>query len=96
MKKYKYNSGVVSLYRDLLEEDIEKNINNLTDEHIRIIDLVFKGNIIIEKDNSAIKDVLDSFAWVNDGWGCCILRECEEVIKDMCIGYCIIPIRITE
>ena len=35
------NAAVVALYRDLLPEFIEENIDNITDEHKRIISLVF-------------------------------------------------------
>jgi len=85
------NTGIVLIYRDEYHEILNKlkmEIENFNEEHLRIYNKLFNHEIIFEKDNSAIQDVLSVFKKVPGRY----IRECDKIVEDVCIGYCIIPI----
>ena len=85
-------SGIIMIYDDERVETsnrIKKSIKNFSDDHQRILNLLYDNKIVFEKDNSAIEDILDAFISIPGHF----IRECHEIVKDVSIGYCIIPIR---
>ena len=75
------------IYRDLDQEMIINRIEKFTKEHQQILDKLYNNEIVYEKDNSYIEDILQAFEEED-----CYIRECDELVKNICIGYCIIPL----
>jgi len=88
------NSGIIMIYDDSPEffESMKDIIEDFSDEHQRIIDMLLDLKIVFEKDNTAIEDILNCCLMTNRVY----IKDCDEIVKDIAIGYCIIPIRDYE
>ena len=85
------NSAIVFV-ENLKFKDVRPYFTNIIGpEHSRIWQDLKDGKTVIEKDNTCIMDIL-----IGIEKNKCIVKEVPEVVEDICIGYCAIPISTRE
>jgi len=73
-------------------KDISKYFDrDIEDEHIKIWSVLKTGKLLLEKDNSCIEDIIEGLEQCGR-----VIKEVPEVVEDICIGYCVIPISFDE
>ncbi len=85
------NSAIVFIEGLNLEDISEYFGRDIEDEHHRIWSVLKTGRLLIEKDNSCIGDIIEGLEQFGR-----VIKEVPELVENICIGYCVIPLFSSE
>ena len=85
------NSAIVFI-EGLNLEDVSKYFSrDVEDEHHKIWSVLKTGKLLLEKDNTCIEDIIEGLEQCGR-----VIKEVPELVEDICIGYCVIPVSSNE